>query len=149
MNDFLQNVSPVWKYTENEHYDVLWRHMTSRGLIFKKNSEMIIWTMFITEPKFRVYWMSRKEMVKDSKRVLKTALWRHSDVTMTSLGLFWLFPKTLNMFDVQISFRQKIIIFVDFMEGGHIGPPPHQRFPKKPTPGRVKSKCILSDVFCS
>ena len=131
-NNFIQNYSPsVWKYTENEHYDVMWRHMTSRGPIFKKSWEMLFWTMMITDTKFGVNWINRKEMVNEWKMVLKTALWRHSDVMMTSLGLFWLFPKTLNMFDVRMGFWQKIIIFVDFMEGGHIGPPPTLKITKK------------------
>ena len=30
MNNFIWNFAPsVWKYTENELYDVMWRHMTS------------------------------------------------------------------------------------------------------------------------
>ena len=37
MNNLFQNYSPsVWKYTENEQCDVMWRHMTSSGPIFKK-----------------------------------------------------------------------------------------------------------------
>jgi len=98
--------------------------MTSRGPIFKKSWEMMFWTMMITETKFGVNWINRKEMVNEWKMVLKTALWRHSDVMMTSAGLFLLFPKTFIMFDVRMGYWQKIIIFVDFMEGGHIAPPP-------------------------
>ena len=125
INNFKINFAPsAWKYTENELYDVMWRHMTSRGLIFKKIREMIFWIMIITEPKFGVNWMNRKEMVNEWKRALKTALWRHNDVMMTSLGIFWLYLKFFNMFDVRIGFRQNIIIVVDFMEGGHIAPPP-------------------------
>ena len=66
MNNFIQNYSPsVWKYTENKHYDVMWRHMTSHVPIFKKSWAIIFWTMMITETKFGVNWINRKEMVNE------------------------------------------------------------------------------------
>ena len=146
MNNLFQNYSPsVWKYTENEQYDVMWRHMTSRGPIFKKSWEMIFWTIMITDTKFGVNWKNRKEMVNESKMVLKTALWRHSDVMMTSPRLFWLFPKTLNRFDVLIEFLAKNTHFCGFYGGGHNGPPPHTWDYKK-SPHQVGLKRV-KDCF--
>jgi len=50
MNNLFQNYSPsVWKYTENEQYDVMWRHMTSRSPIFKKSWEIIFLSIMITD----------------------------------------------------------------------------------------------------
>ena len=48
--------------------------MTSRGSIFKKSWEMIFWTIMSTDTKFGVNWKNMKEMVNESKMVLKTAL---------------------------------------------------------------------------
>ena len=100
-------------------FDVLWRHMTSRRLMVSKTCKMEFENMAMSDIKFELHRISRKEMANEWKQVLKTALWRHSDVTMTSWWLFWVFPMIFDIFDFSMHFGPKITIFVDFMEGGN------------------------------
>ena len=75
----------------NGYFDVLWRHMTSRRLMVSKTCKMEFENMTMSDIKFELHRISRKEMANEWTHVLKTALWRHSDVTMTSWWLFWVF----------------------------------------------------------
>ena len=116
MNNFIQNCShSVWKYTKYEHYDIMWRIMTSPSPILIKMLGWYfrLWWWLMTI--FEVNWINRKEMANVWKIALKTTLRRYTGVMMTSAGLFWLFPK----FDVQISFQPKNHNFCGFY-GGHL-----------------------------
>ena len=62
--------------------------MTSRRLMVSKTCKMEFENMTMSDIKFELHRISRKEMANEWKQVLKTALWRYDDVTMTSWWLF-------------------------------------------------------------
>ena len=92
--------------------------MTSRRLMVSKTFKMEFENMTMSDIQFELHQISRKEMANEWTHVLKTALWRHSDVTMTSWWLFLSFSDDFWHFRFFYAFWAKNHHFCGFYGGG-------------------------------